>query len=268
MSEYETLRLVQAASGVATLTLARPDKHNALNAQAIVELRRAARALNVDEGVRAVVLAAHGKSFCAGADLTWMRDHLHKDRDGRIAEAGAFADMLRELDQLSKPLVARVQGPVYGGGIGLLAICDVVVAAEATVFALTEVRLGLIPATIAPYLLARIGEGAARSLGLSGKPFDAVVAQRIGLVSLVVPEASLDQTIETEIGHILRAAPGAVADAKKLFRALARSHWSELHERTDEHLADRWESDEAQEAITRFLARREQRKARAKTGSK
>ncbi len=157
----------------------------------------------------------------------------------------------------SKPLVARVQGPAYGGGIGLLAICDVVIAAETTVFALTEVKLGLIPATIAPYLLARIGEGAARSLGLSGKSFDAEVAQRIGLVSQIVPEASLDQAIDTEIGHILRASPGAIADAKKLYRDLAGNSPSDMYERTAEHLADRWESDEAQAAITRFLALRE-----------
>lgn len=266
MSDTKTMTLTRTPNGVATVTLARPEKHNALNAQAIAELRRTAGELDADDSVRAVVLAGHGPSFCGGADLTWMRDQLHKDRGERIAEAGLFADMLSELDKLSKPLVARVHGPAYGGGVGLLAICDIVIAARSTVFALTEVRLGLIPATIAPYVLARIGEGAARSLILSGKPFDVLEAHRIGLVSAVVPDASLDQAIETEIDHILRAAPGAIADTKRLYRSLARSQWSELHKRTSEYLADRWESNEAQEAITQFFARRDARKPRGQSG--
>lgn len=255
MSTYETITLVRDARGVAKLALSRPEKHNALNATMIRELRHAAAALATDASVRVVVLAAEGRSFCAGGDLVWMRDQTERDRAGRMADATELALMLRDLDSLPMPLVARVQGPAYGGGIGLMAVCDSVIASVIATFALTEVRLGLIAAAIGPYVVRRLGEGMARQFMLSGKAFDADQARSMGLVSLVAVESALDSAVETEIGEFLKCAPGAIADAKALCQHLARNPGSDYLSWTAELLADRWETAEARDGIRSFLAR-------------
>ncbi len=184
MSRY-AIECVLDGRGVATVTLDRPDKHNALSPALVDALAATAARLGSDPAVRVVVLAASGPSFCAGGDLEWMRAQFEADRATRIAEARRLAGMLYALNTIPKPLVARVHGPAYGGGVGLMAVCDVVVARLDARFGLTETRLGLIPATISPYVVARIGEGAARALMLSGRFFDAEEAQRIGLASRV-----------------------------------------------------------------------------------
>jgi len=256
MSAYETIRIEQDARGVALLTLARAESHNALNAIMIRELRTAAAKLAADRSVRVVVLAAEGKSFCAGGDLGWMREQAEKDRAGRMASATELAHMMRDLDSLPKPLIARVQGAAYGGGVGLMSVCDVVVASDSVRIALTEVRLGLIPATIGPYIVRRIGEGAARHLMLSGKTIDAASGEALGLVSIVTAAEALDGAVEAEIGELLNCAPGAIADAKALCRNLARNPSSDPLSSTAERLANRWETDEAREGIRCFLSRR------------
>lgn len=256
MREYETIRLEQDARGVTRLTLARAGHHNALNATMIQELSAAAAKLAADASVRAVILGAEGKSFCAGGDLGWMREQAGKDRAGRITASSELAGMLRDLDTLPKPLIARVQGSAYGGGVGLMSVCDVVVASASARFALTEVRLGQIPATIGPYVIRRIGEGAARRLILNGKSIDAASAKAVGLVSIIAAEDALDRAVEDEVSEFLACAPGAIADTKALCRHLARNPSADPLSWTAERLADRWETEEAREGIDCFFARK------------
>ncbi len=253
MTGFETLRIETDERGVAHLWLARPEKHNALNTQMISELRQAASDLAKDGGVRAVVLAGEGKSFSAGADLTWMRAQFDRDRVGKITESLELARMLSDLDSLPKPLIGRVHGQAFGGGIGMMAVCDIVVAASHAKFALTETRLGVIPANIGPYVVRRLGEGNTRRIFMNGKRFDAAAARDLGLVSEVVDADGLDDAVEAEVGWFLDCAPGAVADAKALCLALSRDRIDDQHAFTSESLADRWETAEAQEGIRCFF---------------
>jgi len=241
--------------GVATVTLARPDKHNAIDAAMIRDLRAAAEDLSTNESVRVVVLTGQGPTFCAGGDLRWMQDQMAKDRAGRIAEATEFALVLRGLDDLPKPLIGRVQGPAYGGGVGLMCVCDVVVAVDTAKFALTETRLGLIPATVGPYVVRRLGEGASRQVFFNSKPFGAGRARELGLVSRVAGAAGLDPAVEEEIAACLHCAPGAVAEAKALCKSLARQSNEDALAMTIGRLADRWESAEAKVGLDTFFAR-------------
>ena len=253
---YETIRVSVDGRGVAALTLARPDKHNALSGTMIGELSTVARLLGADTAVRAVVLAADGVSFCAGGDLGWMKAQIEADRAGRMAEAKRLALMFKALNDLPKPVIARVQGNSFGGGVGLLCIADVAVAAETTKFGLTETRLGLIPATISPYVVARIGEGQARPLFMSGRILDAQAAQAAGLLTRVVSPDDLDAAVEAEILPYLQVAPGAVGQSKALARSLGMPITDEVIEATIVRLADVWETDEAREGISAFLEKR------------
>lgn len=252
---FETIRVDREVRGFATITLDRPEKHNAMNARMIRELTEAAIQLGGDEAVKAVVLAAEGKSFCAGGDLGWMRDQIDKNRREKIEESSALARMLQTLNTLPKPLIARVQGPAYGGGIGLISVCDLAIAADTARFALTETRLGLIPATIGPYVLRKMGEGHARQVFYTSKTFDAAFALRSGLVSSVVPAEGLDAAVIAEIEPILKTKPGAVAAAKELCLRLGHIPPDQQQQATAEALADRWETDEALESILAFLGK-------------
>ncbi len=205
---YETITLATDARGVATLTLAMPDKHNALAPAMIAELQAAADALAGDDAVRVVVLTGAGKSFCAGGDLGWMRAQFDATREQRIAEARKLARMLGALNELPKPLIGRINGQAYGGGMGMLSVCDVAFAVEGARFGFTETRLGLVPATISPYVLARMGEGMARRVFMSARLFDAEEARALGLVARVVPADGLDAAVEAEVVPYLAAAPG------------------------------------------------------------
>lgn len=183
----ETLEIKTDKQGVATLWLDRADKHNAMSAQMIAELSQAAAALAQNELVRVVVLAARGKSFCAGGDLGWMRSQMDADPQTRAREATALARMLHALNTLPKPLIARAHGNAFGGGVGLLSVCDVAIGADSAVLGLTETRLGLIPATIGPYVSARMGEARARRVFMSGRRFAAAEAVDLGLLAQAVP---------------------------------------------------------------------------------
>ena len=256
MARYQSLVLETDARGVATLTLNRPDKHNAMNAVMISELADAAAKLAADEAIRVVVLAAAGLTFCAGGDLSWMRDQAARDRQGKIDGATELASMLKAMDDLPKPLIGRVQGNAFGGGIGMMAVCDIVIAAVDAQFALTETRLGLIPATIGPYVVRRIGEGNARRLFLNARRFGAAAAREIGLVSVACAAAELEATVEEEVGAFLDCAPGAVACAKDLVQNLARETITDPVAYSIGLLADRWESEEGKAGIDAFLNRR------------
>ena len=253
-SDYETIRLETDARGVARLVLNRPDKHNALNAVMIGELTDATMQLAHDSDVRAVVLSANGKSFCAGGDLGWMQEQFDAHGDERIKEATRVATMLQHLDKLPKLVIAIIEGPAYGGGVGLAAVCDIVLATPETKFALTETRLGLIPATIAPFLIRRIGLTHARRFALNANPFDADEAKSIGLVSEIHAPEKLEAALERQLDLALACAPGAIADAKQLFRKITTGAVAQLE--TIEALAKRWESEEARQGIEAFFQHR------------
>lgn len=255
---FETIRLAVDERGMALVTLARPDKHNAMNALMISELMEAATSLGADATVRVVVLAGEGKTFCAGGDLGWMREQAGKDRIGKMEEAGALAAMLGAWNGLSIPVIGRVQGAAYGGGIGLIAVCDIAIAADNCRFALTETRLGLIPATIGPFVVRKLGEAFARQVFFNSKPFGVSLGERSGLLTRSCAAEDLDATVAEEVDAFLGCAPGAVASAKALCLALGSGGDPvAMADMSANALADRWETDEAQAGIDAFFAKRE-----------
>ena len=253
---FENLLLSVDARGVATLTLNRPATHNALNATLIAELKRAADWLTGQSSLRAVVLTGAGASFCAGGDLGWMQQNMKKSRAERVAESFELALMLRALNELPMPLIGRINGPAYGGGVGMIAVCDVSVAVDTGVYCLTEVRLGLLPANIAPYVVARMGEANARRTFLTAKRMNAAEARRLGLVSEVVGAEQLDAAVERELADLLQCAPGAVAATKKLVSYVDSHDLPTSMIYAADKLADAWETEEGHEGISAFFAKR------------
>ena len=253
---FETVTIETDARGVATVTLNRAEKHNALSAQLIADLTGAAGALASDQAVRVVVLTGAGKSFCAGGDLKWMQEQMNADRATRFREARKLAEMLQAMNTLPKPLIGRLQGQAFGGGIGMACVCDVAIGVEGARFGLTETRLGVIPATIAPYVIARMGEARARRVFMSSRVFDAAEAVTLGILARAVPADELDHAVEAEIAPYLDCAPGAVADAKALARRLGPVIDDAAIDATIEALVLRWESQEAQAGIEAFFARK------------
>lgn len=252
---FETIQMTVDGRGVATITLNRPNKHNAMNALMIAELTEVALALAIDDNVRAVILTGAGPSFCAGGDLGWMRAQADADQAGKMHSALALARMLALWNGLPKPVIGQVHGAAYGGGIGLIAVCDIVIAEENTRFALTETRLGLIPATIGPFVVRRMGEAFARQVFFTGRPFDAAFLMRTGLVARACSADNLADAVEEEVRAVLTCAPGAVATAKALCCDLAAGLPTNTSEMTANALADRWETEEAQEGIKAFFAK-------------
>ncbi|VAV87312.1 Methylglutaconyl-CoA hydratase [hydrothermal vent metagenome] len=250
---FETINVETDTRGVATLWLDREAKHNAMSGQMIAELTQAAGALAKDQAVRVVVMAAKGKSFCAGADLGWMRDQFNAPPEDRRKEAIKLARMLQVLNTLPKPLIGRLHGNAFGGGVGLASVCDVAIGADHIRMGLTETRLGLIPATIGPYVCARMGEAKARQVFMSGRVFDAAEAARLNLLARVVPEGVLDQAIEMEVIPYLACAPGAVARAKALTRRLGQVIDDAVIADTIAELSACWDGKEAPEGINAFF---------------
>lgn len=253
---FETISLAQDDRGVARLTLNRAEKHNALSALMITELTEAARALGADPSVRVVVLTGAGDSFCAGGDLAWMQEQMRADAETRFTEAKKLAIMLNTLNELPKPLIGRVQGQAFGGGVGMACVCDVTIAADHARFGLTETRLGLIPATIGPYVLARMGETRARRVFMSARIFGAEEAASLDIISRAVPMDQLDAAVEAEVTPYLSTAPGAVAAAKALARRLGPPIDEAVIDDTIHALVETWEGDEAGAGIAAFFDRR------------
>ena len=223
----------------------------------IAELTHAADAVGRKPDCRAVVLAAEGDVFCAGGDLNWMREQMDAEPDARREQATALAMMLKALNEVPVPLIGRVQGDAFGGGVGLMSICDTVVAVEGSKFGLTETSLGLIPATIGPYVAARLGEANARRVFYSSKLFSAELAHSFGLVSVLVPPSQLGEAVEAEVAPYLSCAPGAVAEAKALLRMLTSPVDDAMIEASIEALLVRWNSAEAQERTAAFFDKRQ-----------
>jgi len=251
-----TLQIDREDRGVVRVTLNLPDRRNVLSPLMIAELTEVARTIGQDPATRAMVLAGAGPIFCAGGDLAWMKAQIGADRATRMAEAKKLADMLQALNTMAAPLIGRIHGGAYGGGIGMAAVCDVAIAERGARFSLSETRLGLIPATIGPYVVARMGEGRARQVFMSARTFDAEEAERLGLIARAVEADALDAAIEAEVAPYLATAPGAVAAAKRLARALGPRIDAEVIDASIRALADIWETPEAAEGIAAFLAKR------------
>ena len=244
---------------VATVTMDRPDVHNAFNAELIAELAAALARAGADPEVRAVVLAAEGKSFSAGADLNWMRAMAAFGEAENQADALKLADLMRTLAYLPKPTIARIQGSAFGGGVGLIACCDVALASDEARFGLTESKLGLVPAVISPYVVAAIGARHARRWFQSGALFDAPRALAMNLVHEIMPADALDGAVERELDAMLKAGPTAMLVAKRLVEGIfGRDEPAQrkLDEQTAALIARLRVSMEGQEGLTAFLEKR------------
>jgi len=248
---------VDVRNNIGLVALNRPDVHNAFNEKLIGELTTVLQALDAQAAVRAVVLTGHGKSFCAGADLNWMKKMAAYDAAENLADAQALALMLRTLNGLSKPTVACVRGAAFGGGVGLVACCDIAVAAHDAIFSLSEAKLGLIPATISPYVIEAIGARQARRYFLTAERFTAAEAFRIGLVHDIVPEPELDARINQLLGDLLVAGPVAQLECKALIRGVAHKPIdADVIAGTAEHIAAVRASPEGKEGVAAFLGKR------------
>lgn len=245
------------SGGVATITLAQPEIRNAFSDEVIAALLQAFESAGSRSDVRAIVLAAEGSAFCAGANLHWMGRMADYSRDENRADAGELAKMLRSIYECPKPTIARVQGDAYAGGVGLVACCDMVVAAESAVFCLSEVKIGLMPATISPYVIRAMGARAAHRYFLTGERFDAREAQRIGFVHEVAQAEQLDRVVDQWLKHLLSAGPEAVKACKRLVIDVAeREINDQLIAATVEGIAGIRASSEGKEGVQAFLAKR------------
>jgi methylglutaconyl-CoA hydratase len=253
---WTTLEVVKQDE-VALVGLARPEVHNAFDETLIAELTAAVREAGADPAVRAIVVHGTGTTFCAGADLAWMKRMAGYGRAENLADANALAAMLSTLAECPKPTVACVNGPAYGGGVGLIACCDIAIGRSDATFALSEAKLGLIPATISPYVVAAIGERQARRYFVTGESFTAAEAYRIGLLHDIVPPAELEARVNEVLGALLLAGPQAQREAKLLVRAVAnRVIDAKVIAESAEWIARVRATDEAREGVAAFLGKR------------
>ena len=249
--------LVDKSNGVARVTLNRPDLRNAFDDALIAELTTVFKGLGKDDGVRAVVLAGNGPAFCAGADLNWMKRMAGYSYEQNLADAQALADMLLALDRMPKPTIARVHGPAFAGGTGLVAACDIAVGTPEAKFCFSEAKLGLSPSTISPHVMRAIGERAARRYFLTAEVFDAAEAAKIGLLSVLVPSHELDSFIDGLLGHLLAGGPVAMRKIKELIAAVSNRPVDEALARdTARRIAEIRVSPEGKEGIASFLEKR------------
>jgi len=250
------LNVVQSG-GVARVTLDRPQIRNAFDDALISALTSALRGLDADESVRAVVLAGNGPAFCAGGDLNWMKRMAGYGYGENLQDAQALADLMKTLDRMRKPTIARVHGPAYAGGVGLVAACDIAIGVPEAKFCLSEARLGLSPATISPYVVRAMGERMARRYFLTAEVFDAAEAQRIGLLTAVSPSEKLDGEIEEILQHLMQSGPQALVKIKELIRAVASGPVDDaMIADTAKRIAEIRVSPEGREGVASFLEKR------------
>ena len=248
---------VTKQGGVARVTLDRPELRNAFDDRLIDRLQSAFEDISADPSIRVMVLAGNGPAFCAGADLNWMKRMAGYSYDENLADARALAGMLAALDRLPKPTIARVHGPVFAGGTGLVAACDIAIGTPEAKFCLSEAKLGLSPATISPYVMRAMGERIARRYFLTAEVFDATEALRVGMLSLLVPARELDAAIDELIGHLLAGGPEAHGKIKALIRDVAgRRPDDALAAETAQRIAEIRGSPEGKEGIAAFLEKR------------
>jgi methylglutaconyl-CoA hydratase len=257
MMSYQTLEVKNQPS-VGTITLNLPEVRNAFNETAIAEITQAFRELGADGGIRVIILAARGPAFCAGADLNWMKKMAGYTHEENRADAAQLAEMLRAVYTCPKPVVAKVQGDCYAGGMGLVAACDIAIAMEKANFCLSEVKLGLIPATISPYVIKAMGENAARRYFLTAERFSAQEAKRIGFLhEVVADDAALDSIVDETVKALVANSPNAVKEAKRLVRDVGGVALSDaLIADTVVRIADIRASEEGREGVGSFLEKR------------
>jgi methylglutaconyl-CoA hydratase len=249
--------LIEHDGPVLRITLNRPEVRNAFDEEVIQALSAAALRASDDRAIRAVVLAGKGKAFCAGADIGWMAKAIAYSRQENLSDAEDLARLLERLDTLPFPVIGRIQGSALGGGVGLAAICDIAIAADDAVFALSEVKLGILPAVVAPYVLRKIGISAARELFLTGARFDAARAMALGLVHEVVPASELDVAVKRRVDEVLTAGPEGIAKAKALIREIGGLHPEDVIGITTNAIASQRVSEEGQEGLRAFLEKRQ-----------
>lgn len=255
MNDLKTLR-TDETHGVLTVRLHRPEVHNAFNDELITEMIALLGSLETRTDLRAVILRGEGPNFCAGADLNWMSRMVSYGREENIRDSSNLAKMYAMLDELPIPVIGRIQGAAIGGGVGLVAICDIAIAERGSKFGLSEVKLGILPAVISPYVIAKIGGTHARALFLTGERFDAERALRIGLVhELVEGEAALDERVDAAVKQLLGSGPEAVRECKRLIRFVATHDRSESVPYTIDAIATRRVSEEGQAGMKAFLAK-------------
>lgn len=252
---YETLEIAMDGP-VRHVRLNRPDVRNAFNGAVVDELTEAFQGADSDAATRVVILSGNGKSFSAGADLAWMKEQANLPHAENAAGADRMARMFLAIARCRKPVVGRIHGHALGGGSGLTAAVDVAVCTEGCLFGLTEVKLGIVPAVISPFVLQKIGAGRARTLFLTGERFDGLEAQRIGLVHQAVAEGELDVAVRSCVDELLSAGPAAVASAKELIRNVAHLSLEDAVPVTSKWIADLRATDEAKEGFTAFLDKR------------
>jgi methylglutaconyl-CoA hydratase len=249
--------LTSLSRGILTLMLNRPEKHNALDARSLDELHAALLDAQANEAVRVIVLTGAGATFCAGADISHMRSMRDASESDNLDDARRVAQCMRALDEVERPVIARVNGNVFGGGVGLVACCDIAVGVATAKFSLSEARLGLVPATISPYVIAAIGPRQARRLFVTAASFDAAEAHRLGLLHSVVSAESLDSAVDEIASQILLNGPQAVREAKRLVReVVGRADRDALSEETSQLLAKLRTGDEGKEGLSAFLEKR------------
>lgn len=254
MSQY--INTVTEA-GIATMTLDRPDLHNAFNEVVIAGITATLTRFSDDSDVRVVVFRSEGKSFSAGADIHWMKRMVDYSFDENVADARTLADMLAAIRNCSKPVIARVHGATYGGGVGIVAACDMAVAVKEALFSLSEVKLGIVPAVISPFVMEKIGPGHMRRFGLTAERFDAIEAKRIGLISEAVDSVELmDAWIEEKCRQLVANGPQALAACKRVLREVYDADWGTARDITTRRIAERRVSPEGQEGLKAFLEKR------------
>lgn len=261
MGDYTTVRL-DVSRRVARVTFCRPEIHNAFNATVIDEMADVFRRIDGDENIRVVVLSGEGKSFCAGADLNWMRAVKDQSFEQNLAESNRLADLFWQIYTCTRPVVGRINGAAIGGGTGFVAVCDIAVAARSAKFSFSEVKIGVVPACIGPYVIRKMGEGKARELFITGERMTAERAREVGLVNHVVDDERLDAAVDELVHTILTSGPQAVAMAKKLVSEVPAMTPEQFRPYTAEMIARLRVSEEGQEGMDAFLNKRPPRWAK------
>lgn len=259
MEKFGAISVEVDERGVAELRLNNPERRNALSAQMMNELAAFARLVRDRRDMRVVVLSGAGGMFCAGGDLTWMKAQINANRETRMAEARRLAMMLKDLNEIPLPLIGRVEGAALGGGVGMACVCDIAIASRDCRIGLTETRLGLIPATIGPYVVARMGEARARRVVMSGRVFRGDEAAALGIVARAVEPEEMDAAIADEVAPFLELPQGPPGRAKALVRSLGPRIDDAVIEASIQRLVDTWETEEAREGIAAFLEKRKPR---------
>ncbi len=253
--KYDTIDVLKQ-NDVVTIFLNRPDVHNAMNEQLIKELTDCFKKLDKEKDTRIIVLTGKGKSFCAGADLNWMKSMAKYSKEENIRDSRLLSDLFESIYNCQKPVIGHINGHAFGGGLGLFAVCDIVIAVPDCIFAFSEVKLGIIPAVISTYIVRRIGLSNMRRLFITGERFDSAYAKEIGLIDYIVPEGEIDEKIQKYIELLRLSGPKAIVEVKKLVDAYEKMEIEKYKQHTIKKIAELRVSEEGQEGINAFLEKR------------